>query len=213
MSQNFKQRYLGLAIVAAIVLALPLVLPNNYYYDVAIRMAINAVIVLGLNLLIGFAGQISLGHAGFLGIGAYATAVLPTHFNIHPLIAMGIGAAIAAVLAGLVARPIFKLKGHYLAMATLGLGIILSIVAKNEALYTGGPDGMPVPPLMLFGTEIYGEKMWYWVVGGLLVGIVEAMAAGYISSAYKDAVPFILILAILFFMPRGLFGAKVTERV
>jgi branched-chain amino acid transport system permease protein len=51
------------------------------------------------------------------------------------------------------------------------------------------------------------------VVGGLLVGIIEAMAAGYISSAYKDAVPFILILVILFFMPRGIFGAKVTERV
>ena len=51
------------------------------------------------------------------------------------------------------------------------------------------------------------------VVGGLLVGVIEAMAAGYISSAYKDAIPFILILFILFFMPRGIFGAKVTERV
>ena len=51
------------------------------------------------------------------------------------------------------------------------------------------------------------------VIGGLLVGILEAMGAGYISSSYKDAIPFVLILFILFFMPRGLFGAKVTERV
>ena len=64
------KRHYGLLVLAGVLLALPLVLPNNYYYDIAIRMAINAIIVLGLNLLIGFAGQISLGHAGFVGIGA-----------------------------------------------------------------------------------------------------------------------------------------------
>ena len=85
--------YIGLHIVIAILALLPFVLPNSFYMDLAIRMAINAVIVLGLNLLIGFAGQISLGHAGFLGIGAYASAVLPTHFGWHPLLAMGAGAA------------------------------------------------------------------------------------------------------------------------
>jgi branched-chain amino acid transport system permease protein len=103
-------------------------------------MAINAVIVLGLNLLIGFAGQISLGHAGFVGIGAYASAMLPTHFGWHPLLAMvrrrrHRRPAIAAI----VARPIFKLKGQYLAMATLGLGIIIAIVIKNEAPGPAGP--------------------------------------------------------------------------
>lgn len=71
----------GLVIVAVILAIVPFVSPNSYYTDLAIRMAINAIIVLGLNLLIGFAGQISLGHAGFLGIGAYASAALPTHFG------------------------------------------------------------------------------------------------------------------------------------
>ena len=80
-----KNVYNGLYLVIAILLVLPFVLPNSFYLDLAVRMAINAVIVLGLNLLIGFAGQISLGHAGFLGIGAYASAVLPTHFGWHPL--------------------------------------------------------------------------------------------------------------------------------
>ena len=64
-----KSAYIGLGLVVAVLLALPFVLPNSYYMDLAIRMAINAIIVIGLNLLIGFAGQISLGHAGFLGIG------------------------------------------------------------------------------------------------------------------------------------------------
>lgn len=160
--------FLGLYILMAILLVLPLVLPNSYYVDLAIRMCINAVIVLGLNLLIGFAGQISMGHAGFLGIGAYASAVLPTHFGWHPLLAMGAGAVATGLLAALVARPIFKLKGHYLAMATLGLGIIINIVCRTEAQWTGGPDGMPVPALGLLGFEFSSDKHWYWAVALLL---------------------------------------------
>ena len=149
-----KNVYKGLYLVVAILLVLPFVLPNSFYLDLAVRMAINAVIVLGLNLLIGFAGQISLGHAGFLGIGAYASAVLPTHFGWHPLLAMGAGAVATAILAALVARPIFKLKGNYLAMATLGLGTIISIALRNAAQWTGGPDGMPVPAMGLFGGKL-----------------------------------------------------------
>ena len=163
------KRHTPLLVLAVVLLLLPLVLPNNYYYDIAIRMAINAIIVLGLNLLIGFAGQISLGHAGFIGIGAYASAILPTHFGWHPIVAMVAGAAIASAIAAIVARPIFRLKGHYLAMATLGLGIIIAIVIKNEAAYTGGPDGMPVPALGLMGFEISGEKQWYWVLAVTLL--------------------------------------------
>ena len=166
---SMLRRHAPLLVLAVVLLLLPLVLPNNYYYDIAIRMAINAIIVLGLNLLIGFAGQISLGHAGFIGIGAYASAILPTHFGWHPIVAMVAGAAIASAIAAIVARPIFRLKGHYLAMATLGLGIIIAIVIKNEAAYTGGPDGMPVPALGLMGFEIAGEKQWYWVLAVVLL--------------------------------------------
>jgi branched-chain amino acid transport system permease protein len=166
---SMVKRHAPLLVLAVVLLLLPLVLPNNFYYDIAIRMAINAIIVLGLNLLIGFAGQISLGHAGFVGIGAYASAILPTHFGWHPLVAMVAGAGIASAIAAIVARPIFRLKGHYLAMATLGLGIIIAIVIKNEATYTGGPDGMPVPALGVMGFEISGEKQWYWVLAGLLL--------------------------------------------
>lgn len=160
---------IGLGIVTAFLLALPFVLPNNFYLDLVIRMAINAIIVLGLNLLIGFAGQISLGHAGFLGIGAYASAVLPTHLGWHPLLAMAAGAAATAVLALIVAKPIFKLKGNYLAMATLGLGIIINIALRNEAQWTGGPDGMPVPVMEIFGFALSSDRHWYWVVAFLLV--------------------------------------------
>lgn len=163
-----NKNYIGLYLVAAALILLPLVLPNSYYTDLIIRMAINATIVIGLNLLIGFAGQISLGHAGFVGMGAFASAILPYHFGWSPLAAMIAGALATGLLAGLVARPIFKLKGHYLAMATLGLGIIINIVLRNESQYTGGPDGMPVMPMEIFNFEISGDQHWYWIVAVLL---------------------------------------------
>ena len=194
-----KNVYKGLYLVVAILLVLPFVLPNSFYLDLAVRMAINAVIVLGLNLLIGFAGQISLGHAGFLGIGAYASAVLPTHFGWHPLLAMGAGAVATAILAALVARPIFKLKGNYLAMATLGLGIIISIALRNEAQWTGGPDGMPVPAMGLFGFELSNDKQWYWVVAALLTISVWA-SLNLIDSPFGRAL-------------RALHGSEVASQV
>lgn len=194
-----KNAYVGLYIVMAILAVLPFVLPNSFYMDLVIRMAINAVIVLGLNLLIGFAGQISLGHAGFLGIGAYASAVLPTHFGWHPLLAMGAGAAVTGALAALVARPIFKLKGHYLAMATLGLGIILNIAIRNEAAWTGGPDGMPVPAMGLFGFELTSDKQWYWVVA-LLLSVSVWASLNLIDSPFGRAL-------------RALHGSEVASQV
>ena len=193
-----KRQY-PLMVLAAVLLLLPVVLPNNYYYDIAIRMAINAIIVLGLNLLIGFAGQISLGHAGFVGIGAYASAILPSQFGWHPLLAMAAGAAIASAIAAIVARPIFRLKGHYLAMATLGLGIITAIVIKNEAAYTGGPDGMPVAALGLMGFEISGEKQWYWVLAVVLLFSFWA-ARNLIDSPFGRAL-------------RALHGSEVAAQV
>lgn len=172
--KTFPARYKGLAVLALILALLPLVLPNSFYYDVVIRIAINAIVVIGLNLLMGYTGQISLGHAGFFGIGAYASGVLTTQFNWPAPLALLTGAVAAGILALLVARPILKLKGHTLTMATLGLGIIISIVITNEAQYTGGPDGIAVPALDLFGWAISGDKTWYAVVALLLVLVTWA---------------------------------------
>lgn len=194
-----RSRYTGLVLLATVLIALPFVLPNNYYLDVAVRMAINAIVVLGLNLLIGFAGQISLGHAGFIGIGAYASAILPTHLGWGALPSMLAAAVASAALAMLVAKPIFRLKGHYLAMATLGLGIILSIIAKNEGAYTGGPDGMAVPAFALFGTEVSGEQQWYWVISGVLLFSVWA-SLNLIDSPFGRAL-------------RALHGSEVASQV
>jgi len=162
----------GLAALAAIVAAGPLVFPNNYFYDVAILAALNAIVCVGLNLLVGYAGQISLGHAGFFGLGAYGSAILASKYGWPSIAAMAAAVAAVAVLAYLIGRPILRLRGHYLAMATLGFGIIISLVVANEDRLTGGPDGLTVVPLTVFGFALQGERVWYWIVGVALVAAV-----------------------------------------
>ena len=78
----------GLALLAAVILLLPLALVNNYWYEVAILVGINAIVCVGLNLLIGYAGQISLGHAGFFGLGAYGSAILTARYGWPPAAAL-----------------------------------------------------------------------------------------------------------------------------
>ena len=163
---------LGLAALALAVVLLPAVLRNDYAYDVAILVATNAIACVGLNLLIGYAGQISLGHGAFFALGAYGTGILATRYGWPAWLSIPTSVAAVGVLAVVVGKPTLRLKGHYLAMATLGLGVIVSIVLATEDGVTGGPDGMNVPPLELFGWVVTGERTWYWIAGGALVASV-----------------------------------------
>lgn len=171
----------GLLALAAAIALLPLVLSNKYFYDIAVLVGLNAIVCVGLNLLIGYAGQISLGHAGFFGLGAYGSAILASRYGWPPLAAMLTTTAAVAALAFLVGRPILRLKGHYLAMATLGLGIIIFMVITTEDKFTGGPDGIAVVPFSLGAYVLQGERVWYWVVGVLLL-IAVWLALNLIES-------------------------------
>ncbi|MGB5079898.1 MAG: branched-chain amino acid ABC transporter permease, partial [Burkholderiales bacterium] len=162
----------GMLALVAVIALLPLALSNDYFYEVAILVGLNAIVCVGLNLLIGYAGQISLGHAGFFGLGAYGSAILTGRFDWPPLAALPVATLAVALLAYLIGRPILRLRGHYLAMATLGMGVIVSIVVATEDRWTGGPDGMPVPPLAIFGATLTGAGPWYWLVGALLAAAV-----------------------------------------
>ena len=169
-------RLAALAPVAAIIVALPAFFPSAYYYRVAALVLIFALAAVGLNLLMGFAGQVSLGHAGFLGIGGYVVAIGPTYFALPSWLCIVGGAVVSGVVAFVVGRPILRLKGHYLAVATLGFGVLVAIVLTNEAAWTGGPDGMSVPRLVLFEWRVRGSDTWYWVAGAsFLVGAVLAL--------------------------------------
>ena len=176
-----QHRLASLVVMAAIVVLLPLFFPSAYYYRVAALVFVFALAALGLNLLMGFAGQVSLGHAGFMGIGAYAVAVGPTHLGVPSWLSFIAGAVLSALVAFLVGRPILRLKGHYLAVATLGFGLLLAIVFTNEARFTGGPDGMAVPRLLLFGFALRGADVWYWIAAVCFL-IGAALAQNLIDS-------------------------------
>ena len=166
---TLRTRHAGLGALALVLLVFPWLGPDSFAYDLAIRIAINAVVVIGLNLLFGYAGQISLGHAAFFGFGAYASAILTTHAGWPALAALVAGAMATAVLAFVVGRPILRLVGHHLAMATLSIGLIATIVFNNEMRWTGGSDGMAVPPLGAFGWTLSGEPAWYALAAVVLL--------------------------------------------
>ena len=170
MRTLLETRLLPAIAVAAIMVVLQYFFPSAYYYRIGALVFIFALAVVGLNLLMGFAGQVSLGHAGFLGIGAYAVAIGPVYYGVPSWLCLFVGAVISGAVAFLVGRPILRLKGHYLAVATLGFGLLVAIVLTNEAGWTGGPDGMSVPRLVLFNWQVRGSDAWYWIAGATLIG-------------------------------------------
>jgi len=165
----FRARTGGLLLLAAIIALVPFGLGNGYFYDVAVNAMLAAIVCIGLNLLIGYGGQISLGHAGFFALGAYGSAILTGRYDLAPLAALVLSAAAVGLAAFVLGRPILRLKGHYLAMATLGIGIIVHIVLKTESGLTGGPDGLAVGDFSVLGLAVSGERDWYWVAGGVLL--------------------------------------------
>lgn len=181
MAPGTRTKLLVLGALTLVLLLVPVLLPSAFHLRVAALVWINAVAALGLALLMGLAGQVSLGHAGFMGIGAYATAIGPKHLGLDPLLSMGAGLLLAGALAFLVGRPILRLKGHYLAVATLGLGILVHLVFVSEVPITGGPDGIQVPRLELFGVRLVGPELWYWITG------ITLLLAAWLALNLEDS--------------------------
>lgn len=171
-----------LLILAVLIGLTPFFFPSTYYYRVGALIFVNGLAVTGLVILIGYAGQISLGHAGFGGIGAYACALAPVHLGLHPALAAVLGAVLSGAIAWLIGRPILRLKGYYLGVATLGFGILVSMVLTNESALTGGPDGINVADIGLrglmkdLGWSVGNSEFWYFFAGIiLLIGAWFAM--------------------------------------
>jgi branched-chain amino acid transport system permease protein len=137
----------ALAIIAGgVVLAAPFVITDKYLLRILTFVGINLIMVAGLSLLFGYAGQISLGHAAFYGLGAYTSGFLAKLGVAWPL-ALVAGVAAAALGGLLLALPSLRLKGHYLAMATLGFGEIMLFFFTETEVITGGSNGLRgIPP-------------------------------------------------------------------
>ena len=136
-----RVRALPLAVAAGAAL-LPVLLPHPFVLTIATQAAIWALLAASWDLLSGYTGQISFGHAGFFALGAYAAAASTKHADVSPWLGLLVAALIAAAVGLLTGFPALRLRGHYLALVTLGLAEIIRLVAQNWMALTGGPFGI-----------------------------------------------------------------------
>jgi len=160
-----RSPYAGFLLFTAVLAVLPPLLTNDYYLNVLIFIGIHAIIAIGLDLLLGYTGQISLGHAAFFGLGAYITGVLSAKASWPPIAGLVVALVGVGILAYIIGIPTLKLHGHYLAMATLGFGIIVQIFFKELGFLTGGPSGLVgIQDMTIFGYEFDSDLKYYYLV-------------------------------------------------
>jgi branched-chain amino acid transport system permease protein len=160
-------KYLWIAGIAVLAL-IPLGLSNYGWYILAVTM-VYALVALSLNILTGMAGQISIGHAGFWALGAYAAAIAMTRFGVPFMLAIVIGGAIAGIFGALVALPALRVSGHYLAIATLAFAILVQQVLFEWESVTGGRQGLAVPRPSLLGYELESDFAYYYLLLALFL--------------------------------------------
>jgi branched-chain amino acid transport system permease protein len=170
----------ALILLVLFVSFLPLLTGNTYLMTVGIFSGINALVAIGLCILMGYAGQISLGQAGFYGIGAYVSSILSLKLGIPMVISMTAAMITAALAAVVLAAPALKLKGHYLAVATLGFGDIIHIILNEWG--PGGPSGFgDIPRFTLFGYVLTSTAGYFYLIWGFVV-LVMLFSQNFINS-------------------------------
>lgn len=160
---------LALSVLGLAVLALfPVVIPNPYYIHLAETILIYAILLFGLDIVVGYTGQVSLGHAGLFGIGSYATGVLVFKLGLPFWLAMPASIAGAALFGAILALPALRVTGPYLAMVTLAFGTIVQILINEMSFLTEGPMGIKIHKPSLFGHKL-SEVEYYYMVAALMV--------------------------------------------
>jgi branched-chain amino acid transport system permease protein len=181
---------LGIALFALILLLVPIIVPSNYFISVLIMIGFYTLICTGLNMLMGYAGQISLGHSAFYGIGAYSSAYVTAKLGMSPLVGILVGVVITIVIAYLIGIPSLKLSGHYLALATLGFGMIVFTFFKQIKSITGGSDGFfGIPSFSLFGYQFTSEIHYYyliWIVAILGIILAKNVVQSRVGRAFRS---------------------------
>jgi len=174
---------------------LPVLLPHPFVLTIATQAAIWALLAASWDLLSGYTGQISFGHAGFFALGAYGAAVATKHADVCPWLGLLVGAGVAAAVGLLTGFPALRLRGHYLALVTLGLAEIIRLVAQNWLEVTGGPFGIHdfrSLPGLLAGALLHRQAMYLVVVAIVVVSVAamyqvcERTSAGQAFRAIRE---------------------------
>ena len=170
-----KWTYLVIAALLAFLILIPFDWFLGQYTVLMIFIGIHTMITVGLCLLLGYTGQVSLGQAVFYGIGAYVSAILSKTYGVNPWLVMLIAATVTGAFAYVIGYPIFRLRGNYLAMATLGLGMIVYILFRQLSQFTGGPEGMSGIPYLSIGGFVFDNSfkryylVWFFCLAVLLI--------------------------------------------
>jgi branched-chain amino acid transport system permease protein len=177
-----RARWTVLAAAALALAALPVAVRSRYVLSMLVFVALYALAAVGLTLVMGFAGQVSLGQAAFFAIGAYVSGILTATHGWNGWLALGCAVTAGALTALAVGLPVFRLSGLLLAMATLGFGIIVYYVLVNWSSLTGGPSGLTgIPPLGLGPVAIDTDGRMLWLAGSVLL-VVLGLAGNLVDS-------------------------------
>ncbi|MGM0655395.1 MAG: branched-chain amino acid ABC transporter permease [Thermodesulfobacteriota bacterium] len=169
MTDNKKTIWIEYLVFICAVSVFGLTTENTYYLQIMTFIGINTLLALGLNMLMGYTGQVSLGHAAFYGIGAYTTAILSGTYGMNPWLALVCAVAAAVLIAFIVGLPTLRLSGYYLAMGTLGFGMIVNIVLREWAGVTGGASGFVGIPMLEAGALVFmSGASYYFLVWGIV---------------------------------------------
>jgi branched-chain amino acid transport system permease protein len=162
-----KSHHLILPVFAAAIFLFPLVFPESYWITVFIYVGIYGLIVVGYDLLLGYCGQISLGHNALFAIGAYATAIATTWFGWLPILGIIGGICITCLIAFIVGIPTLRLRGYYLAIATMGFAFIVESLIRTQLL--GGSSGISgIPYLSVLGYTFDSDRSYYYLVWSIV---------------------------------------------
>ena len=168
MSTNRLLR-VGAALLGMVALALfPIAIANPYYIHLLETIMIYAILLFGLDIVVGYTGQVSLGHAGLFGIGAYTAGVLVMKLGTPLLVTLIAAIGVTAFFGALLALPALRVTGPYLAMVTLAFGTIIQILINEMSFLTEGPLGIKLTKPILFGLQL-DERSFFWLVAALLV--------------------------------------------
>ncbi|VTU24006.1 Galactose/methyl galactoside import ATP-binding protein MglA [Variovorax sp. SRS16] len=183
-----KKSHLLLAIVAvAALLLFPIAIANPYYIHLLETIMIYAILLFGLDIVVGYTGQVSLGHAGLFGIGAYTAGVLVFKLGAPLMVALIAAIGVTAVFGALLALPALRVTGPYLAMVTLAFGTIIQILINEMSFLTEGPMGIKLEKPPLFGHKL-DEREFFWLVAVLLVLsliVVHRVLRSHLGRAFE----------------------------
>jgi ABC-type branched-subunit amino acid transport system ATPase component/ABC-type branched-subunit amino acid transport system permease subunit len=183
-----QRNFLIIGVIAiALVGGLPLVVHNPYYIHLVETIMIYAIVLFGLDIVVGYTGQVSLGHAGLFGIGSYTAGVMVMKLAAPLWLTLPAAVVITAGFGALLALPALRVTGPYLAMVTLAFGTIIQILINEMTFLTEGPLGIKVGKPELFGMKL-GEKEFYWVVLAMLVLsliVVHRILRSHLGRAFE----------------------------